>query len=114
MVKVPRPKHFNPQLYALKALGIATAIVGVTAVCVVGVGAWYMDVNDVSPPNFPFFFPRLCEFGGFFIFSGGMLQGSGIKYFTSLSQGERQWGLFSRCLWRHQDYNPNDFEHVRL
>jgi hypothetical protein len=50
VVKVPRQKHFNPQLYALKALGIATAIVGVTAVCVVGVGAWYMDVNDVSPP----------------------------------------------------------------
>jgi hypothetical protein len=44
--QLPRP--FNPRLHAFKALGIATGIVGVSALSVVGVTAWYLDVRNVS------------------------------------------------------------------
>jgi hypothetical protein len=41
------PRHFSPHLYAFKALGMATVIVGVVAVCTVKTTTWYMDVDNV-------------------------------------------------------------------
>jgi hypothetical protein len=43
----PVAQPFNAHLYALKALGIATTIVGVTAICAVGLTTWYLDVHNV-------------------------------------------------------------------
>jgi hypothetical protein len=43
--QLPRP--FNPHLHAFKALGVATGIVGVSALCLVGVTTWYLDVRNV-------------------------------------------------------------------
>ena len=41
------PKPFNPYLHGFKALGIATALVSIAAVCTVQVTSWYLDVNTV-------------------------------------------------------------------
>ena len=46
---LPAAKPFNAPLYALKALGIATIIVGVVAVCTVKATTSYMDVHNVPP-----------------------------------------------------------------
>jgi hypothetical protein len=45
---VPGARPFNAPLYAFKALGIATVIVSVVAVCAVKATTWYMDVHNVS------------------------------------------------------------------
>ena len=45
----PVPRRFNPHIHAFKALGAATGIVGVTAVCTVSVAKWYLDVRNVHP-----------------------------------------------------------------
>lgn len=57
-------RPFNSGLYALKALGIGTAIVGVTAICAVGVTTWYLDVNNVGFPPFLLFFEDWIDFCG--------------------------------------------------
>lgn len=44
-------KPFNAHFYAFKALGIATAIVGVVAVCTIKATTWYMDVHNVPTPH---------------------------------------------------------------
>jgi hypothetical protein len=53
VVKVRPQRPFNGALYAFKALGIATGIIGVTAVCAVGLMSWYLDVTNVRvfPPQ---------------------------------------------------------------
>jgi len=44
---VVQARPFNAYLYGFKALGIATAIVGVTAICTVSLTTWYLDVHNV-------------------------------------------------------------------
>jgi len=45
------PKQFSPYFHAFRALGIATVIVSVAAVCTVGVTTWYLGVNSVPLPT---------------------------------------------------------------
>jgi hypothetical protein len=47
VVKVRPQRPFNGALYAFKALGIATGIIGVSAFCAVGFTSWYLDVTNV-------------------------------------------------------------------
>jgi hypothetical protein len=47
---IPAARPFNTQLFAFKALGFATLIVGVVAVCSIKATTWYMDVHNVLTP----------------------------------------------------------------
>lgn len=44
---IPAARPFNTQLFAFKALGYATLIVGVVAVSSIKATTWYMDVHNV-------------------------------------------------------------------